>query len=76
VEKRGLATITISMAKEFTEQVKMPRVLYIRFPYGHPLGEPGNRDMQRSVLMEALKALSSIREPGTTIEAPFQWRKG
>ncbi len=76
VEKRGIATISITMAKEFTEQIKMPRVVYVRFPYGHPLGEPGNREMQRSVLVEALKALVSIKEPGTTIEAPSQWRKG
>ncbi len=76
VEKRGIATVTVTMAKEFTAQVKMPRAVYIKFPYGHPFGEPGNREMQRSVLMEALKALVGIKEPGTTIEAPFQWRKG
>jgi hypothetical protein len=36
-------------------------------------GEPGNRDKQRAVLLDALRALESIRTPGGQAELPYRW---
>jgi len=42
---------------------------------GHPLGEPGRKDIQLAVLKSALKALETIKEPGTIIDLPFRWKR-
>jgi len=75
IEKVGIATIGISIVREYSEKVKPPRTVYLRWPFGHPVGEPGNILQQRAVVLEALRALYQIKEPGTIIDLPFRWRR-
>jgi hypothetical protein len=75
IEKVGIATIGISIVREYSEKVKPPRTVFLRWPFGHPLGEPGNVPQQRAVVFEALRALYQIKEPGTIIDLPFRWRR-
>jgi len=75
IERAGITTIGISLVREYTEKVKPPRTVFLRWPFGHPLGEPGNRAQQRAVLFEAFRALYQIRHPGTIIDLPFRWRR-
>jgi len=37
------------------------------------LGEPGNRDKQKSVLTDTLRALAIIAAPGGAVELPYRW---
>ena len=75
IERVGIATIGISIVREFSEKVQPPRTVFLRWPFGHPLGEPGNSLQQRAVVLEALRALYQIKEPGTIIDLPFRWRR-
>ena len=75
IEQAGIATIGISIVREYSEKVQPPRTVYLRWPFGHPLGEPGNHLQQRAVVLEALQALYQIEEPGTIIDLPFRWRR-
>lgn len=75
VEKAGIATIGISLVRKYSEQVRPPRTVFLHWPFGHPLGEPGNRRQQRAVLFEAFKALYAIRTPGEIVDLPFPWRR-
>ncbi|MDT8444329.1 MAG: hypothetical protein RQ722_08560, partial [Desulfuromonadales bacterium] len=75
IEKAGIATIGISIVREFTEKVQPPRSVFLRWPFGHPLGEPNNVKQQRAVVLEALKALYTITTPGEIIDLPFRWRR-
>ena len=75
IEKVGIATIGISIVREYSEKVKPPRTVFLRWPFGHPLGEPGNVPQQRAVVFEALRALYQIKQPGTIIDLPFRWRR-
>jgi D-proline reductase (dithiol) PrdB len=75
IEKTGIPTIGISIVREYTEKVKPPRTVYLRWPFGHPLGEPFNSAQQRAVLSEAFKELFSIQRPGEIIDLPFKWRR-
>ena len=61
--------------REYTVKVKPPRTIYLKWPFGHPLGEPFNISQQRAVLTEAFKALHSIDKPGEIIDIPFKWRR-
>jgi D-proline reductase (dithiol) PrdB len=75
IEKTGIATIGISIVREFTEKVRPPRTVFLRWPFGHPLGEPGNIRQQRAVILEALQALYTITTPGAIVDLPFRWRR-
>ncbi len=75
IEKAGIATIGISIVREYTEKVQPPRTVYLRWPFGHPLGEPGNAAQQRAVVLEALRALYNITLPGEIVDLPFRWRR-
>ena len=41
------------MYRQVAEAVKPPRVALVRFPFGQPLGEPGNADQQRVIVEDA-----------------------
>jgi hypothetical protein len=65
-EEHGLATTSISLIREHTEKVKPPRALFVPFPFGHPLGEANDPDLQTRVMRAALGLLD--RETGPILE--------
>jgi D-proline reductase (dithiol) PrdB len=75
IEKEGIPTIGVSIVREYSEKVMPPRTVFLRWPFGHPFGEPFNTAQQRVVLAEALRALFTIKEPGTIIDLPYRWRR-
>jgi len=75
IERAGIPTIGISIVRKFTEAVKPPRTIFLRWPFGHPLGEPRNVLQQRAVLSEAFFALYSIKTPGEIIDIPYRWKR-
>lgn len=75
IEQTGIATIGISSVRDYSEKVRPPRTVALRWPFGHSLGEPGNRRQQRAVLFEVFRALETIEEPGGIIDLHFRWRR-
>ena len=75
IEAEGIPTIGISILKEVTEKVRPPRSVFLRYPFGHPLGDAFNIAQQRTILLNVLNALESITEPGTIVEPGYQWRR-
>ena len=61
------------MIPEFTVSVGAPRVAGIDYPFGRPMGLPGDRAGQRAVLQAALEVLSVAKAPGTVVQLPFRW---
>lgn len=62
LEKRGLATTSISLLKEVTEKVRPPRALFVDRPLGFPLGEPANPALQARIIRRALALLTRVSE--------------
>lgn len=75
IEAEGIPTVGISILKEVTEKVRPPRSVYLRYPFGHPLGEAFNARQQRAILLDALRALETIAEPGAIVEPGYRWRR-
>jgi D-proline reductase (dithiol) PrdB len=67
--------VTLSIQREITEAVRPPRALYLRWPFGRPLGEAGHRNQQLHVLLAALELFASVREPGTIVAPEWPWRR-
>jgi D-proline reductase (dithiol) PrdB len=54
-------------------QVKAPRTVFVNFPMGNPFGRPFDRAQQRAILLDALRALETVREGGALIDLPYTW---
>lgn len=75
LEAAGIPTVCIIGLRDIAEQVRPPRSVHLRWPFGHPLGEPGNRAQQLSVIHYALQALIDTTEPGTIFDPGWRWRR-
>ncbi len=60
---------------EITELVKPSRALYVEHPFGHTLGDVGDRALQRRILLDCLQAAAAVIEPGTVRALPYRWTK-
>lgn len=61
--------------REIAERVRPPRAVHLKWPFGHPLGEPFNRAQQLSAIHYALGALYGDAPPGTIHEPGWAWRR-
>ena len=75
IEKEGIPTVGISIVRSISKKIKPPRTVFLKQPFGHPLGDPFNRAQQRAILMETLNALFSIKRPGEILDFPNLCRK-
>jgi hypothetical protein len=75
IERYGIPTVSISIQRELTEKTRPPRAVFLRWPFGHPLGEPFNIAQQRWVLRDALRALMEMPTPETIQNLPYLWRR-
>ena len=65
----------ISIARSVSEFVKPPRTYYLKYPFGHAMGEAFNRPQQKQIFLDCLKILETITEPGKIIDSQYLWKK-
>ena len=70
-----MTTVGLALVKEVAVAAHAPRFLYLRWPFGHALGEPGNVAQQRTVLHDMLSMATSAQRPGLVIQLPYRWRR-
>jgi len=75
IEARGITTVSLALVKEVAVAAHAPRFLYLHWPFGHALGEPGNVAQQRTVLHDMLSMASCAPGPGLVAELPYAWRR-
>lgn len=75
IEAAGIPTVAISITRDLTEAVGVPRAVFVKWPLGHPLGEANAAAQQRTVIFEALRLLVEATQPGTIHEPGFRWRR-
>jgi hypothetical protein len=75
IEASGVTTLALALVRELAVAVKAPRMLYLHWPFGHALGEPGKRDQQRTVLHDAFSLVQIAPRPGLVVDLPYQWRR-
>ncbi len=73
IEAQGIPTVCVVMSRDIIECVKAPRALFVRFPYGAPLGPAGAEEIQLGVIRAALAVLVGATEPGTVVAADIEW---
>jgi hypothetical protein len=75
IEARGVPTVSLALVKEVAIAARAPRFLYLHWPFGHALGEPGNVAQQRTVLHDMLSMATSSPRPGLVVDLPYRWRR-
>lgn len=63
LERRKIASVSISLLREVTEITKPPRALFVPFPLGFPLGAPKDAAMQHQIIARALRLLGRNDSP-------------
>jgi D-proline reductase (dithiol) PrdB len=75
IEASEVTMSALALVKEVAVAAHTPRFVYLHWPFGHALGEPGNVAQQRIVLHDMLSMATSAPRPGLVIELPYRWRR-
>jgi hypothetical protein len=75
IEKAGISTVCVTFRKDIIELVRPPRILSLKFPPAKPLGNPGDKKTQRSIIEAGFNLLQININDMTTIDLPFKLRK-
>ena len=68
----GLPTILITLLPKASAEMGPPRAIHpVGFTLGDPLGLPNRPDIQRAVLLDALRRWESREEPGDIWEIDY-----
>lgn len=73
LEESGFSTVVLTPTPEFHRLMGVPRTAAIEYPYGRPVGQVGDREGQRKVLLETLSVLENAQKAGETQSLPFTW---
>ncbi len=68
-----MSTVLATVMPYWAERLGAPRTVGVEFPYGHPLGQPGDGDTQMGVIREALRLLEEAAGPGEIRELGYVW---
>jgi hypothetical protein len=73
IEVRGIPTVSVTVAKDVSEMIKVPRALFVPWPMGHHFGVPFHTALQRRVVVEALQLVQTAEASGTIVTLPVKW---
>jgi hypothetical protein len=66
-------TVSVTVARDVTEAIKVPRAVFLPWPMGHHFGVPFHRYLQRRVLLAALGLLENGDSAGTILNLAIKW---
>ncbi|MFO7632582.1 MAG: hypothetical protein R6W76_08590 [Caldilinea sp.] len=75
IERVGIPTVSVSITRDLTEAVGAPRAVFVKWPLGHPLGEPHAPLQQRMVIFRTLHLLVNADRPGVIEDLGYRWRR-
>ena len=70
-----MSTCCLQLVREVAEKVRPPRSVYLKWPFGSPMGEAGNRLQQRRVVLDMLETVRGATEPGSIFDLGYRWRR-
>jgi hypothetical protein len=75
IEAAGVTTVGPALAREVGVAARAPRLLSLRWPFGHALGEPGRIDQQRTASRDLFSLARSAPRVGLVVDLPNRWRR-
>jgi len=69
IEMLGIPTVLITVVPQESAVNHPPRAIHpVGFPIGNPLGKPHRTEVQRAVLLDALKQFEVLNMPGKILD--------
>ena len=68
LERRGIATTSVTLLKEVTQKVRTPRALAAPYALGYPLGRPDDPELQTRILKATFDLLRSPGPPPVLVD--------
>jgi hypothetical protein len=75
IEAGGIATSSLALVREVAVDVRAPRMLYLHWPFGHAIGEPGRVEQHRTVIRDMFSMARRAPRPGLIVDLPYRWRR-
>lgn len=73
VERRGIPTVSPTVARDVTEHARPPRAVFLPFVMGHHFGVPHHAALQRRIIMECLDLVTTAEHSGVIRDLPLTW---
>ena len=73
VERRGIPTVSPTVARDVTEHARPPRAVFLPFMMGHHFGVPFHAALQRRIILECLDHLVTAERSGAIRDLPLTW---
>ena len=73
IEKRGIPTVSLSVALDVTENIKPPRTVFLPFMMGHLFGVPFHKSLQREIILTALERIELAEQSSGVFYFPKTW---
>ena len=73
LEEKGFSTVVLTPTWEFHRAVGIPRQVAVEYPYGRPVGQVGDVQGQKKILLDALSFLEEAKKPGSVRHLPDRW---
>ena len=73
IEKKGIPTVSPSVALDVTRHSKPPRAMFLPFMMGHLFGVPHHKQLQRLVLSSLLERLADAQASGDIHFFEYTW---
>ena len=58
---------------DITQSVKPPRSVFVNYPLGHQTGKPHEPELQRSIIRDAFRSLTTMDEAASVVSLPYIW---
>ncbi len=75
IEESGISAVCVTFRRDIIELVRPPRILSLKFPPGKPLGNPGDKKMQRKIIEAGFDLLQKNINDMTIVDLPFKLKK-
>lgn len=73
IERRGIPTVSVTVARDVTTHAKPPRAVFVPFMMGHHFGVPFHRELQRRIILTALNRIVQAKDSGDIHPLPMTW---
>ncbi len=73
LERRGIPTVSVTVARDITEHSQPPRAVFVPFMMGHHFGVPFHRALQRRIIRAALDRIALAERSGDIHDLPVTW---
>jgi D-proline reductase (dithiol) PrdB len=73
LERAGLSTLCVTTIKEVAHQVRVPRAVFINFPFGRTVGPAHAVALQAAIVADMVRALKTLDRPGKIVDLPYKW---